>query len=332
MGFAVYHTAKGKSSGTSLGHHIDRTEGKEKSFKNADVSRTHLNVEFAPSKYTDLDLSKAVDLRISEGFKGKRKIRTDAVKYITHVLTGTHQNMIDIFTSKEKANAWIKANLDFIKKEFGAENIVRFSLHLDEKTPHIHAVTVPLTSDGRLSAKEVIGNRIGLELRQDRYAEQMQSFGLERGLKNSRAKHKTTAQYQKEVARAEKTIPFQDDIDLKTDFLGRLSEKKKNDIQKSFDKLKNALIESKVQNNIKAKSLKEVNSRNRHLELAYLNNKEQIKELQEDIYEINQDILKNPLNLEIRKAQLQEIEQKKIQRKQQKEQERNRNKGFGFSR
>ena len=36
MGFAVYHTSKGKGSGGGLGNHIDRIKGKEYTYKNAD--------------------------------------------------------------------------------------------------------------------------------------------------------------------------------------------------------------------------------------------------------------------------------------------------------
>ena len=62
--------------------------------------------------------------------------------------------MKEIFADKEKSKEWIKENYKFLAKEFGKENIVRFTLHLDEKTPHLHAVTIPLTNDGRLSAKK----------------------------------------------------------------------------------------------------------------------------------------------------------------------------------
>ena len=41
----------------------------------------------------------------------------------------------------------------------GEENITRFAVHLDEKTPHIHCVFVPITEDGRLSAGDWVGNR-----------------------------------------------------------------------------------------------------------------------------------------------------------------------------
>ena len=71
--------------------------------------------------------------------------------------------------------------------------------HLDEKTPHIHATIVPLTPDGRLSAKEIVGNNKKLAELQDRYATAMQSFGLERGERGSKVTHRTTQEYYKGV-------------------------------------------------------------------------------------------------------------------------------------
>lgn len=200
MGFAIYHTSKGKGSGGGLGNHIDRVKGKEHTFKNADPDRLHLNKEFI-EKYKDLSLSESVKKRIENGYNGKRKIRTDSVKYLTHVLSGSHKEMAQIFKDKDKANAWLKKNYEFASKEFGKENIVRFSLHLDEKTPHVHVVTVPLTTDGRLSAKEIIGDRKALEQRQDRYAELMKEFDLKRGIsaKHTQRKHETAQEYRKRV-------------------------------------------------------------------------------------------------------------------------------------
>ena len=204
MGFAVYHTSKGKGSGGGLGNHIDRTKGKEHTYKNADSDRTHLNVEFVKN-YKDVSLPNAIKKRIESGYNGKRKIRADSVKYLTHVLSGSHKEMTEIFKDKDKANQWIQKNYDFACQEFGKDNIVRFSLHLDEKTPHIHVVSVPLTSDGRLSAKEVIGNRKVLEERQNRYAELMKSFDLKRGIssKHTERKHETAQEYRKRVKNVE---------------------------------------------------------------------------------------------------------------------------------
>lgn len=54
---------------------------------------------------------------------------------------------------------------------------------MDEKTPHLHLCFVPLTADGRLSAKEIIGNRKNLVRWQDEFWQHMvkQYPELERG-------------------------------------------------------------------------------------------------------------------------------------------------------
>lgn len=45
------------------------------------------------------------------------------------------------------------------RKEYGAENILYVTVHMDEKTPHMHFGVVPITEDGRLSVKEILGNK-----------------------------------------------------------------------------------------------------------------------------------------------------------------------------
>ena len=44
---------------------------------------------------------------------------------------------------------------------------------MDEKTPHMHLSFVPLTPDGRLSAKEIVGNKKKLTWWQDKFWEHM---------------------------------------------------------------------------------------------------------------------------------------------------------------
>ena len=63
--------------------------------------------------------------------------------------------------------------------EFG-KNILDVSLHMDESSPHMHVLAVPLTKDGRLCAKEVLA-KPELIRRQDGYAKAMEGFGLSRG-------------------------------------------------------------------------------------------------------------------------------------------------------
>ena len=195
MGYAVYHTEKGKISSGGIGNHIDRKEEGKHTFKHSDPERRHLNVNYELNENCKKPLKQAISDRIKDGYSattktGKAKeIRKDAVKYATHILTGTHEDMKAMEQNPAKFQQWVKANQNFIEQEFGKENIVRFTLHMDEKTPHIHAVTVNLTEDGRLSAKEILGNPKAMQERQDRYAEQMKPFGLERGIRNTGIEH-----------------------------------------------------------------------------------------------------------------------------------------------
>jgi hypothetical protein len=196
MGFAVYHVQKGKNQASSLGYHIDRKEGKEACYKHADPSKKHLNKEFITKFDKGMNLQEKINLNIKNYYTSSRQIRSDAVKHLSHILTGTHEDMKRIFNDKELKKKWIESNFDFMQKEFGYQNIVSFTLHLDEKTPHIHCITTPITKDGRLSASEIVGNNKNLERLQDSYCEMMKPFGLERGLKST-AKHIPTKEYYK---------------------------------------------------------------------------------------------------------------------------------------
>lgn len=206
MGYAVFHASKGSGGGGKLGAHIDRDKSQKQTFKSADPEREHLNKDLIENHYSKMKLPDAINERIKAGYRGKKALRKDAVKFIPMVMSGSHEEMKAIFKSSEKANAWVRANYDFVCKEFGKENIVRFTLHLDEKTPHIHAVVVPLTDDGRLSAKERFGNRNELSDRQTRYANGMEQFGLKRGVVGSKVKHTSEGWYIGKQKEAEKAI------------------------------------------------------------------------------------------------------------------------------
>lgn len=199
MGFAVFHSDKGKGCPTTLGYHIDRTVGKEHTYQHADSSKKYKNIDLTDSKYQNRPLQECINERIKEGYTSTRKIRTDAVKYLKHIVSGTHEDMKNIEKDPAKLLEWIHENKAFFESEFGKENIIRFNVHLDEKTPHIHVITVPLDKKGNLNAKEIFGNKTTLSERQDRYCERMQQFGLNRGLKDTGIKHEDAKEYYKRL-------------------------------------------------------------------------------------------------------------------------------------
>lgn len=83
--------------------------------------------------------------------------------------------------TNEENDKFFKDCLQFHENHFG--HIVSAVVHYDETTPHLHIISVPLTQDGRLSARDVIGNKAKMSKAQDAFFEQVgKSYGLERGI------------------------------------------------------------------------------------------------------------------------------------------------------
>ena len=81
----------------------------------------------------------------------------------------------EFFKGKKKAEikAYFQEALDFIREHQDQKTIISAVVHMDEKTPHMHLSFVPLTADGRLCAKEIVGNKKKLTQWQDRFWEHM---------------------------------------------------------------------------------------------------------------------------------------------------------------
>lgn len=94
----------------------------------------------------------------------------------------------------EKLAAWLKATKAFLAERYG-DRVVDARLHLDEATPHIQAIVVPVTADHRLSAKEVMGNAQAYAQLQTDYSKALAHLGIQRGIPKSRAKHTTIKEY-----------------------------------------------------------------------------------------------------------------------------------------
>lgn len=92
----------------------------------------------------------AVAARIDE-CPQKRKIRKDAVRYLV-----ARANMPDYSArTKEERDEWVGRVRKFFAEKYGEANVVDVRWHFDQTTPHLHLTIVPITKDGRLSAKDV---------------------------------------------------------------------------------------------------------------------------------------------------------------------------------
>ena len=109
------------------------------------------------------------------------RTRKDSTRFVDTLITASPE----FFKGKspKEIAAYFQRAADFLIDRVGRENIVSAMVHMDEKTPHLHLVFVPLTKDNRLCAKEIIGNRANLTKWQDDFHACMveQYPDLERG-------------------------------------------------------------------------------------------------------------------------------------------------------
>jgi hypothetical protein len=184
MPYAICRVAKIKTAqaGAAKTAHNYR----QRETPNADTERKPMNHEYintAERNYWELATE-----RIQEA---GAKVRHDSVRGVEVLLTASPEafkRQADRSPNDWHESKWAEANIAFLKGKFGEQNVVSCTLHQDELTPHFHAVVVPLTPDGRLSAKDVFNPKT-LRALQTEYAEAMKPFGMERGVEHSRAKH-----------------------------------------------------------------------------------------------------------------------------------------------
>ncbi|RYX87032.1 hypothetical protein EON73_02225, partial [bacterium] len=146
MSFAIMRTAKIKTGGNAggLNNHLER----EMEVPNADRDLTHLNFKMVGSN----DLWKDITDRLSQAEITPRK---NAVLAIEHLITyspewapfyksGDKENGFTLLSKDEqdgrKTVAFFYKAKDWLEDQYGKENVVNIHIHLDESTPHMHAV------------------------------------------------------------------------------------------------------------------------------------------------------------------------------------------------
>lgn len=123
------------------------------------------------------------------------KARSNSVLALDTIYTASP----DFFQGKTNAenDKFFQDCLKFHNEHFG--HIISAVIHYDETTPHLHVVSVPLTKDGRLSARDVIGNKSKMSKTQDSFFEQVgRGYGLERGVQmdgQEKKKHITAQEH-----------------------------------------------------------------------------------------------------------------------------------------
>ena len=164
--YAILRFAKYK--GPEIGHiesHNERTKEKYASNPDVDTSRSHLNFHLVtPQRKYRAEAEKQIA-------EAGCRTRSDSVRVVEVLVTASPE----FFKCKKKSEirAYFSEALDFIRQNQKPETMISAVVHMDEKTPHMHLSFVPLTEDGRLSAKEIVGNKKKLTWWQDEFWKHM---------------------------------------------------------------------------------------------------------------------------------------------------------------
>lgn len=164
---------------------------RERETPNADAERT-------PENYCSVSQSAEEAMgKLRELLPEKR--RKDAVLAVEYVMTASPEWWNEA-TPRQQAEFFARSE-QWLENKYGKDRVVAAVVHRDEATPHLSAFVVPLTQDGRLSAKEFIGGRSKMRDDQSTYAESVKKLGLERGIEGSRATHQTVQHYYESINR-----------------------------------------------------------------------------------------------------------------------------------
>ena len=244
MGYFSLDIKKAKgTSDTTQSDHIERKIIP----KNADPTRTHLNrvlVEYPDGVH---GRDEAIVHRLNTAGI-RRKITHDQVRVVRVVLSGTHEDMMNI-QEKGELDEWCSDSIQWLQATFGKDNVVAAHLHMDEKTPHIHAAVVPIVTGERRKAKKEqadgkrkyrkktnsvrlcaddLFNRQTLVAYHDNYARVMAKYGLQRGVRGSEARHTTTMQYYRDLKKKNEVLETET----------RLLQEKKTEVQEELRQVK----------------------------------------------------------------------------------------------
>lgn len=147
-----------------------------------------LNVDLLHSDNWMQDIQQEID-------RAGAKTRSNSVVALDAIYTASGEFFKG--KSNEENDQFFRDCLQFHQRKFG--HVISAVIHYDETTPHLHILSVPLTHDGRLSARDVVGNRTQMRHLQSQFYEQVgRDYGLERGTQQDgpeKAQHITAQEH-----------------------------------------------------------------------------------------------------------------------------------------
>lgn len=201
--FAICRIKKLKSRAniSGMSSHVDRS----RETLNADPNIKNIVNHGSGNQLQDYD-KRMAELAIP-------KIRKNAVLAVDFMMTASPEFFKDQDgkIDNQKTGDFVNRTKTWLKEKFG-DNYVASTVHIDEKTPHIHALIIP-EKDGKLNARHYFGGKEKMQKLQDDFHHAVEDLGLERGQKGSKAKHESIQKYYSKINEVEKISVEKDQLE-----------------------------------------------------------------------------------------------------------------------
>lgn len=261
MNYAIFRSEPIMTSNdlAQIGSHNQREKKAYKSNPDIRIEDSYKNIQLVPLNYKYVkrfhELTKEYEKQHNKKMKTERKERQ---RTYTQMVNHSRNCVADelLFTaspkffdnmSEEDIMKWADTCMNFVYNDldYTKEQILHATIHMDEKSPHIHCVVVPLvkkldkrtnTERWTISKKQYIKDKIHLSQLQDKYHERIvdAGFDLERGIKGSSREHLKTKELKKTTQYYEnKTQIINKNLDKA---INELNEKMKTTKNTIFDK------------------------------------------------------------------------------------------------
>ena len=219
-----------------IGSHNKREKKAYQSNPDIKLKLTKNNIELIPlnEKYVKgfYNLTKEYKKEHEERIKNEREDRKKTYKQMLDrsnnvvadelMFTATNEFFKDM--DRNDIKEWADTCMEFVYEDLGykKEQVLHATVHLDEKTPHVHCVVVPLiqkydkrtnTERYTISKKQYIKDKIHLSELQDKYHKRLtdKGYDLERGIKGSDRKHIKIKEYKRINRELEQKINVRSD-------------------------------------------------------------------------------------------------------------------------
>lgn len=194
VGYAVVHMMKIKSGAVGGIQSHNNREHEPKTNPDVDMSRSEDNYDLIPCD----NYKRSIKEKLSNLVESSRAVRKDAVVVCNFIVTSDNETMDALGADRQRE--FFQDSVKWFSDRYGADRVLNATAHMDETTPHLHIGVMPITQDGRLSAKAIF-TKTEMKAIQTEFARDVgEKYGLERGVEGSERTHLSEARFKEQKA------------------------------------------------------------------------------------------------------------------------------------